>query len=112
MDRPDGLSRRARRAMPLIAAALTAIVVASVLYLHPSVPPPPGKQAPKVTKPLRLSNQYSATYDFVTPSLGWALVLGRGPEPVRFSVYRTSDAANHWSKPIPGNSPTPGSTCT
>jgi photosystem II stability/assembly factor-like uncharacterized protein len=94
--------------MPLIAAALTAIVVAGVIYLHPAVPPPPGKQAPKVTKPLLLSNQYSATYDFVTPSLGWALVLGRGPEPVRFSVYRTSDAANHWSKQITGNSPTAG----
>lgn len=76
MDGPEGLSRRARRAMPLIAAALTAIVVAGVIYLHPSVPASPPKPAPKVIRPLLLSNQYSATYDFVSPSAGWALVLG------------------------------------
>ncbi|HEV2029448.1 MAG TPA: hypothetical protein VGS16_13100 [Candidatus Dormibacteraeota bacterium] len=108
MDGPEGLSRRARRAMPLIAAALTAIVVAGVIYLHPSVPASPPKPAPKVIRPLLLSNQYSATYDFVSPSAGWALVLGRASVPVQFSVYRTSDSAKHWSKQLTGHSPALG----
>jgi len=97
--------------MPLMAAALAALVVTGVIYLHPALPAWQAtltKQTPKVTKPLLLSNQYSATYDFVTPALGWALVVGRGSDPVRFSVYRTSDAARHWSRQLTGGSPTAG----
>jgi len=108
MDRPKGLSRRARRAMPLIAAALTAIAVAGVIYLHPAVLPAPAKPAAKVTRPLLLSNQYSATYDFVTPSVGWALVVGRVTGSANFSVYSTSDAAKHWSRQLAASSATDG----
>jgi photosystem II stability/assembly factor-like uncharacterized protein len=110
MDRPEGMSRRARRAMPLIAAALTAIVVAGVIYLHPSLPAAPAKAPAKVTKPLLLSNQYSATYDFVTPSVGWAFVLYRLSGPALFSVYSTSDAAKHWSKQLTASFATQGLT--
>ena len=38
MDEPEVLSRRARRALPLMAGALAAIVVAGLVYLHPSFP--------------------------------------------------------------------------
>lgn len=108
MDRPKGLSRRARRAMPLIAAALTAIVVAGVIYVHPAVLSSPAKPAAKASRPLLLSNQYSATYDFVTPSVGWALVLGRLAGSSNLSVYSTSDAAKHWSKQLAASSTTDG----
>lgn len=94
--------------MPLMAAALTTMVVAGVVYLHPSLPSSPAKPVPKVTRPLLLSNQYSATYDFVTPTQGWALVLGRASVPIQFSIFSTSDAAKHWSKQLTGHSPTLG----
>jgi len=93
LDTPP-LSNRSRRALPLIAAALTAIVVAGLLYLRPSLPSAPLPSAHASPEPRVLEQRYQADYDFVTPSLGWALVydLISG----RYWVSNTTDGARHW----------------
>jgi len=87
-------SNRSRRALPLIAAALTAIVVVGLLYLRSSVPPVSVPAAHPSPEPPILEQRYQADYDFVTPSLGWALVydLISG----RYWVFNTTDGARHW----------------
>jgi len=98
MDEPDVLSRRARRALPLMAGALAAIVVAGLVYLHTSLPsnrPPVARPAPS---PPVISALYSATFDFVTPSTGWALVIDSLNRPQHVYVFRTTDGARHWQR--------------
>ena len=93
MDAPPP-SNRSRRALPLIAAALTAIVVAGLLYLRPSLPTAPVRSPQPSPQPSILEQRYQAKYNFVTPLLGWALVydLISG----RDWVYNTTDGARHW----------------
>ncbi|HEY0831089.1 MAG TPA: hypothetical protein VGE99_08095 [Candidatus Dormibacteraeota bacterium] len=88
-----GLDARARRAIPLIAAALTVIVVAGLLYLRATAPPAPVTGAPPVPT---LDGRYSAGYDFISPSIGWAIVLQQGAP--TFWIYRTTDGAHSWKK--------------
>ena len=85
------LSPRARRALPLIVAAVLAGAGASVAYLHPTL-----RQPAKAAGPSVLPDDYQATYSFITPSLGWALVAETTSATPRFSVFRTTDAAGHW----------------
>jgi len=87
-------SNRSRRALPLIAAAVTAIVVAGLLYLRPGLPTAPVRSPQPSPQPSILDQRYQADYDFVTPSLGWALVydLISG----RYWVSNTTDGARHW----------------
>src|SRR2546423_5575153 len=99
MDEPEVLSTRARRALPLMAGALAAIVVAGILYLHPSFPPSSTTRvAMAVPSPPVLSALYSATFDFVTPSIGWTLVVDSLNKPQHAYVFRTTDGANHWQQ--------------
>jgi photosystem II stability/assembly factor-like uncharacterized protein len=96
MDTPEP-SRRGRRALPLIAGSLAAVVVASLIYLHPalpSLPKPPA--APPSPSPATIPAGYSHQYDFVNATTGWALLFGMSP-PIRFYVYRTIDGAKHWN---------------
>lgn len=105
----DGLSRRASRAMALMAVALIVILVAGFAYLRPqlsgvaktSALPPGAARSP--TPPL-LSDVYSAVYDFVSPSVGWALVSDQTQSP-RFWVFKTTDGAKHWHSQLTGTSP-------
>src|SRR6266550_8651814 len=90
---------RARRAIPLIAAALTVIVVAGLIYLRPGAPTPSVLHAaPPV--PI-LSGQYSVDYDFISPSLGWSVVVQRQGTPT-FRVFATRDGARTWQKRFTG----------
>jgi photosystem II stability/assembly factor-like uncharacterized protein len=96
MDTPEP-SRRARRAVPLMAGSLVAIVVAGLIYLHPaflSLPRPPA--APPLPSPTTIPAGYSHQYDFINATTGWALLVGTSP-PTRFYVYRTTDGAKHWN---------------
>ena len=86
------LSPRARRGLGLIALALTATVVAGLVYLHPNQSPKPSNSSP-APSPLPVSRPGDDVfYDFITPSMGWALVAS----PKQFSVFRTVDGAKHW----------------
>jgi len=102
MDQIDepALSRRARRAVPLIAAALAVIVVASLIYLKATAPPPATTFSP-VPYVSYLSLRYQVTYDFVSPSRGWALVVDQGFVPT-FWVFGTTDGAIHWQRQLEG----------
>jgi len=106
MDVPEALSPRARRALPLMAGALAAIVVAGLVHLHPSFPSSTKTSVARaVSSPPVLSAPYSATFDFVTPSTGWALVVDNLNGPQHVYVFRTTDGAKHWQKQFAGSSP-------
>ncbi len=97
------LGARARRAVPLIAAALAVIVVASLLYLRATAPQPPhilqGRSAPA---PPHLDSQYHVEYDFTSPDVGWADVVRYAAAP-RFWIFRTADGARHWRSVFAGD---------
>jgi photosystem II stability/assembly factor-like uncharacterized protein len=107
MDTPEP-SRRGRRAVPLIAGSLAAVVVASLIYLHPaspSLPKPPA--APPSPSPATIPAGYSHQYDFISATTGWALLVGLSP-PTRFYVYRTTDGAKHWTMQLSADAAIPG----
>lgn len=80
----------------MIVLAVIAILAASLLYLHPN---PTSK--PRIASPTPVSRQGDlVSYDFVTPSTGWALVVTVTSG--QFSVFRTIDGANHWQKQLTG----------
>src|ERR1700674_788636 len=96
MDTPEP-SRRGRRALPLIAGSLAAVVVAGLIYLHPALPSPPKRPAaPPSPSAATIPAGYLHQYDFINATTGWALLLGTSP-PTRFYVYRTTDGAKHWN---------------
>jgi photosystem II stability/assembly factor-like uncharacterized protein len=89
---------RARRALPLIGAALTLVIAVSVLYLRtgtPSIDAGPVRPAP--TPIPHLSGSYRTTFDFVDPSHGWALIL-EYIRPGRLWIFATADGARHWRR--------------
>lgn len=90
------MDQRARRAIPLIAAALTALVVTSVLFLR--VVPTPSTTPTPIP---RLVGTYSPTFDFVDPVHGWALVVDYGPNQ-RFWIFATTDGAMRWRRQFTG----------
>lgn len=92
---PEGfvLGPRAKRAISLVAAALTVIVAGGLLFIHPpstssarfvGVPPPPT-----------LSHAYAAHFDFVDSQHGWASVQRFGTTAIT-TIYRTGDGAHSW----------------
>jgi len=94
MDDLPQPSHRARRALPLIASALTAIVVVSLLYLTSGIR---SSQSPAGSAPIAvMSGPYLARYDFISPSVGWALVLDYTSFATSFRIFRTTDSASHW----------------
>ena len=85
MDDLPRPSNRARRALPLIAAAVTAIIVAGLLYLTSGIR---SAEAPVSSAPIAvMAGPYAAKYDFISPSVGWAQPLhAGGPENRRTRV--------------------------
>jgi photosystem II stability/assembly factor-like uncharacterized protein len=102
MDTPEP-SPRGRRAVPLIAGSLAAVVFASLIYLHPAFPSLPKPwAAPPSPSPATIAAGYSHQYDFISATTGWALLVGMSP-PTRFFVYRTADGAKHWNMQLTGD---------
>lgn len=98
-------SPRARRAAPLIAAALTVVIVGSLLYLRQAPQSPVSYKGPS-TFP-QLDGRYWPAFDFVTPSLGWAAIVDMGVDQV--AVYRTTDGAKDWHRQFIATQPFPQS---
>ena len=101
---PEGrVSRRGRRALSLIALSLVVIVATGLMYLHPSLPSHLKGSAPaKAAGPPLLSNDYLVAYDFLTTTLGWALVADQASSSLRFWVFRTTDGAKTWQVQFTG----------
>jgi photosystem II stability/assembly factor-like uncharacterized protein len=96
---PQALTRRARRAVTLIATSLAIIVVASLLYLHPKIGGDPKPPTVVLTpSPKLIHDNYFADFNFVTPKLGWALV--QSPTTARYWIYNTTDGAKTWQQQL------------
>ena len=97
-------TQRERRAIALIAIAATVLVVAGLAYLRPALTPKPGASPPPTVNRLQVTGDF-VTYDFLSPSVGWALDFSAG-RPASLSglfwVFRTADRGAHWRKQLTG----------
>jgi photosystem II stability/assembly factor-like uncharacterized protein len=91
--------RRARRAAAVIALSTAGTIVIGVLYLHGAFTPSAPPAVPT------LPSAYSASYDFVSPSTGWALVADTVPGSNRLWVYTTDDGARQWREQFTTSTP-------
>jgi photosystem II stability/assembly factor-like uncharacterized protein len=96
----DGISRRGRRAVTLIALAVVVIAAASLAYgrVNPTLQ---TRRASPTPSPV-VASLNSITYVFVTPSIGWAVenLLTPTTPAGGFAVYQTTDGAKHWRKQL------------
>src|SRR6266851_9561153 len=94
--------QRTRQRLIVIVAAVAIIAGAGAWVLRPGsfTPTPTGPNAPTAFQ--TMSGPYSATYEFITPSLGWALVVDYTTLSTRFFVFKTTDGATHWRKQYVG----------
>jgi photosystem II stability/assembly factor-like uncharacterized protein len=98
----ERLSRRGRRALPLMVLALAVIAGTSLAYVRPLWPTLPKTLTfakPSPTPPL-LPERYLAAYDFLTPAAGWALVEEGTTAAPRFWVFKTTDTGKHWQRQL------------
>jgi photosystem II stability/assembly factor-like uncharacterized protein len=73
------------------------MVVAGLIYLHPAfLSLPKGPAAPPSPSPSMVPAGFSHTYDFISATTGWALLVDTSA-PARLYVYRTTDGAKHWN---------------
>jgi photosystem II stability/assembly factor-like uncharacterized protein len=108
LDATAGLSRRAARALPLMAGALAAIVVVGLIYVHPAFPKLHSvPRAATPPAPPLLSERYLVAYDFLSPTAGWALVEEGATSAPRFWVFKTTDQARHWQRQLTGSASSP-----
>jgi photosystem II stability/assembly factor-like uncharacterized protein len=97
----ERLSQRRRRAVGIGVLALVLIAAAGFAYLRSNVIPRTATtEAPSPT-PL-LASLNLTTYDFVTPSIGWAVEQLNTPTTPAggFAVFKTTDGAKHWQKQL------------
>jgi photosystem II stability/assembly factor-like uncharacterized protein len=97
-------SRRRLRGLGLSGLALVAIAAVGITYLHPTLPRLTGASVPAAepTTPdprlLSATDQDFLIYDFVSPSVGWALDIQQAKG--SFWVFRTVDGAKHWQRQL------------
>ncbi len=103
---PNGsnLSQRELRAVSLIAFAVILVATAGVIYLHSTTPPAPNSTA---LNPVdrNLVSASSVDYDFITPTIGWALVDVSNEPPStigKFWIFGSTDGAKHWHQEVAG----------
>ncbi len=103
-EKRQRVSKRGRRALILMAIAVTVVVPSSFAYLYPSLI---AKSQPALPSsgpgPVTRAGDF-VSYEFVTPFLGWALEAwsNRSPASGQFSVWRTVDGAKHWQTQLEG----------
>jgi photosystem II stability/assembly factor-like uncharacterized protein len=88
------------RRLAVIGAALATTAVAGIWYANPQAPWLLSQVS--VERPSALTGPYTPTYDFITPSTGWALVVDYSALTTRFFVFHTTDGAAHWYKQYVG----------
>ncbi len=94
----------------MIALAVLVIASASVAYLRSTVTSKPTTPAAAPTiDPLLVTNN-PVSYDFITPSIGWAssIVVGPASETGQVLVFKTVDGAKHWEQQLAGPTSFPG----
>src|SRR5665213_1095504 len=103
---PKRLSARGRQALGLMALGVVVIVGASLVYLYPTLSSKRRTASPTINPPPISRQGDLVSYDFVTPSIGWALHVAVGPAggQGQFWVFRTVDGAKHWQKQLTGQS--------
>ncbi|HEV2218462.1 MAG TPA: hypothetical protein VGV88_12930 [Candidatus Dormibacteraeota bacterium] len=84
----------------MIGAALAIIAVAGIWYAKPQFPWPVSQAGPQLTS--ALTGPFTPTYDFIKPTLGWALVVDYSALTTRFFIFHTTDGAASWYKQYVG----------
>jgi photosystem II stability/assembly factor-like uncharacterized protein len=92
--------QRTRQRLIVIVAAVAIIAVAGVWALRPEGLPRTGGIVPTTYRVM--TGPYSVTYDFITPSQGWALIVDYSTLSTRFFVFKTTDGATNWQKQYVG----------
>ncbi len=87
---------RARRAVALIAVALTVILLVGLTWLRANSPQP-AVIIPMPSPTPVVAASYSVTYDFISPSTGWAAVTDNANNRATW-VFKTTDGAKHWQQ--------------
>ena len=95
-DDDPGWSGLTRQRLSRLAAAIAVVLVAGFIYVKPTLPLPAAAIS-RSTVPT-MAGPFSATFDFLTPALGWALVVDYSAYNTRFWVFRTDDGAAHWDR--------------
>jgi len=96
----------------MIAAAVAAAVLVGLIYVRSAAPratPPTPSHVPVMSGP------YTASYDFISPQVGWAIVvdyavlgscrspdLAECPSSSTFWIFNTTDGAKHWLRQYTG----------
>lgn len=95
---------RGRRAVTLIAVAAAVAVAAGFAYLYPSLKSKSTPTMPAVSSWPMTTAGHRVSYEFVTPSLGWALEISinRSSVSTPYWVSRTVDGAKHWQTQLQG----------
>jgi photosystem II stability/assembly factor-like uncharacterized protein len=91
-DPTSGLSARKRRAIVLLIVSAFAIVAASLTWIIPGLHLGEATNSKTTAaNPYRLAF-YATTYEFATPSVGWAAT----PRPIGTVIFKTVDGGKHW----------------
>ena len=85
-----------RRRVTSIVIAVAVIAAAGIWYAPPQLPN--FMKPAAVAQPATLTGPFTATYDFLSPTLGWALVIDYSALNTRFFIFHTVDGAARWSK--------------
>jgi|GEM_PF-1923349 len=91
-----GLDSRKLRAVVLIAVSLGIAGVVGTIYGAPHLKPSAQLLAVPTPTPVETAQGQTATYDFLSPSLGWAVIQAQGANYVW--IFRTTDAAKTWTQ--------------
>jgi photosystem II stability/assembly factor-like uncharacterized protein len=86
-----------------MALAVIVIAVAGLVYVYPTLLLLPRTASQSANLPSVTKQGLLVSFDFVTPSIGWALDVAVAPTgPGQFWVFRTTDRAMHWREQLTG----------